>query len=431
MKKINSILLSLTVLMAVNLSAQVDVGCTSVNTPAAGAVLSPLSSVQPNYTRKNFGAALPANHPNPLFMLVTLGGDSIAQFNRNMANPFASGADETFNGGVISMANITPQPAAGNHEFCVITRIVGDTNPRNDTSCNTISYTGPITLSFESKSVVVNTPAPGTGNTLDLGTSLTNFTYKIKNNSSAAIPDGANLLMGFYIGSDIKAVQGATSGAWAVGADYDIVVSNPAAAPALPTVLGPFDLCAYTRMVGAVNDTICATYTMVGVIVSDFTPKKGQIGSTVKITGQGFDATPANNIVKFKGVAAKVVTASATELTVEVPTGAKSGTITVEVAGRTGTSGSNFVIDITSVDEVSNLTNNVFYNNNVVTYELNRALSSDDLNIKIFNASGQVVVDRKVSADEIGSSSIKINVESLTNGVYISDLNGVSYKFAK
>ncbi len=79
--------------------------------------------------------------------------------------------------------------------------------------------------------------------------------------------------------------------------------------------------------------------------VTSFSPTTGAAGTTVIITGTDFDPNPANNTVKFGGVAAIVTVASTTSLTVTVPNLAPSGTITVTTAAGTGTSGSIFIVN--------------------------------------------------------------------------------------
>ncbi len=56
-------------------------------------------------------------------------------------------------------------------------------------------------------------------------------------------------------------------------------------------------------------------------VVNSVSPLVGYEASTATITGTGFNATPANNIVHFGGALATVVTGSATSLTVAVPRG--------------------------------------------------------------------------------------------------------------
>ena len=62
------------------------------------------------------------------------------------------------------------------------------------------------------------------------------------------------------------------------------------------------------------------------------------IGAKIIITGSNFDTNPANDIVKVNGITAEVVSATATQLTIVIPAGTSSGTISVTVNGQTITS---------------------------------------------------------------------------------------------
>lgn len=64
-------------------------------------------------------------------------------------------------------------------------------------------------------------------------------------------------------------------------------------------------------------------------VINLFSPVSGAVGSTVTITGTGFAAAKANNIVFFGATQATVITASSTILTVKVPTGATYAAITI------------------------------------------------------------------------------------------------------
>ncbi|MFN5430799.1 MAG: FG-GAP-like repeat-containing protein [Cyclobacteriaceae bacterium] len=70
--------------------------------------------------------------------------------------------------------------------------------------------------------------------------------------------------------------------------------------------------------------------------ITGFTPTSGPVGTAVTITGTGFNSTPANNIVYFGAMRATVTAATATQLTVTVPTGATYQPITVLVSGLVG-----------------------------------------------------------------------------------------------
>ena len=73
-----------------------------------------------------------------------------------------------------------------------------------------------------------------------------------------------------------------------------------------------------------------------------FTPKQAGLLSTVTIQGQGFSSVASENIVRFNGVAATVVSASPNALVVEVPAGVSMGSISIRVGGNTTTSTSEF-----------------------------------------------------------------------------------------
>lgn len=64
-------------------------------------------------------------------------------------------------------------------------------------------------------------------------------------------------------------------------------------------------------------------------IITGFTPQRAAAGSNITITGSNFNTTAANNIVSFGAIRGSVVTASATSLTVTVPSGATFRPITV------------------------------------------------------------------------------------------------------
>lgn len=95
------------------------------------------------------------------------------------------------------------------------------------------------------------------------------------------------------------------------------------------------------------NFTVNSDTPAPGII--DFSPIKGNGADNVELTinGVNFSTTPANNTVKINGVDAGVPTkASATSLTVIVPSGSTTGKITVEVDGATGvaTTESDFTV---------------------------------------------------------------------------------------
>jgi YD repeat-containing protein len=80
------------------------------------------------------------------------------------------------------------------------------------------------------------------------------------------------------------------------------------------------------------------------VSVFGMTPSTGPVGTTVTITGTGFGPDLSSNTVRFNGTTAAVVAAAVSQLTVLVPTGATSGTISVTSPNGSATSDATFVV---------------------------------------------------------------------------------------
>ncbi len=77
-------------------------------------------------------------------------------------------------------------------------------------------------------------------------------------------------------------------------------------------------------------------------VISSFTPDSGPVKTAVTITGTGLTGATA---ITFDGVKATTFSVkSATEVTADVPTGAKTGAIAVTTAGGTATSAKTFTV---------------------------------------------------------------------------------------
>ncbi|MBI2566308.1 MAG: IPT/TIG domain-containing protein [Candidatus Schekmanbacteria bacterium] len=68
-------------------------------------------------------------------------------------------------------------------------------------------------------------------------------------------------------------------------------------------------------------------------VLDDISPATGAPGTQVTLFGHDLGATPAANRVSFAGVRANVLSATSSEVDIEVPMGAVSGPVAVEVAG--------------------------------------------------------------------------------------------------
>jgi YD repeat-containing protein len=66
-----------------------------------------------------------------------------------------------------------------------------------------------------------------------------------------------------------------------------------------------------------------------GVTIDSLSPNNGSIGTSVTIFGTGFSTTPGQNSVSFNGKAATVAASSTTTISTTVPTGATTGTVSV------------------------------------------------------------------------------------------------------
>jgi YD repeat-containing protein len=86
------------------------------------------------------------------------------------------------------------------------------------------------------------------------------------------------------------------------------------------------------------------------------TPLQAGAGATITIQGQGFSTTPGNNVVTIGGLAAAVVSATATTLVVTVPTGETGGQISVTVNGVAASSGPNLVFVVTPPPVINSIT---------------------------------------------------------------------------
>jgi hypothetical protein len=87
--------------------------------------------------------------------------------------------------------------------------------------------------------------------------------------------------------------------------------------------------------------------------ITSINPETGKVGRTVIITGNNFAGTPASNKVYFGAVAATVLSASSTQLIVNVPAGATYAPVTVTVGGQTATSPRPFRMQFNYSDTIS------------------------------------------------------------------------------
>ncbi|WP_299464298.1 IPT/TIG domain-containing protein [uncultured Microscilla sp.] len=152
-----------------------------------------------------------------------------------------------------------------------------------------------------------------------------------------------------------------------------------------------------TVEVGGKTATSTADFTIIenaaDLAIADFTPKSGIIGTEVTIIGVNFDPVAANNTVKFNGTEAVVTAATTTELKTNVPVGATTGKISVEVGDKIATSTADFTVTENATDPaIADFTPKEGAKDTVVTIFGNNFDAIADNNTVKFNGTVAVVI---------------------------------------
>ena len=105
---------------------------------------------------------------------------------------------------------------------------------------------------------------------------------------------------------------------------------------------------------GNVLHVVRSTYNPGSLAIFSSSPQRAAGGATITIYGQGFSTTPGNDVVKINGVSLTVLSATATQLVVQLPPGGTSGPISVTVGGVTAAlSGSFTSLPVPSISSVT------------------------------------------------------------------------------
>lgn len=141
--------------------------------------------------------------------------------------------------------------------------------------------------------------------------------------------------------------------------------------------------------------------------IRSFTPVSGEIGDNVTINGIGFSENISNNIVKFNGVQAEVVSGTQTSLNVIVPADATTGKISIELGCAFVATTDNFIIGSMGVND-SDLNQIKIYPNPTTGKVF---LSKSVKEISVYNVNGQkmpVVLTEK-----------SLNLSGFPAGIYL------------
>jgi hypothetical protein len=147
----------------------------------------------------------------------------------------------------------------------------------------------------------------------------------------------------FQVGSDstvyARIPSGATSGPITVAA-ADGTTPSSSGLGMVGTNGGNFTIFAPQFTPQTTHNTSVATTSPQAVpVIASFTPTSGAAGSKVTMVGKNFKGATG---VKIGGATAKFVVASGTKIVATVPSGAKSGHLSVTTSAGTGTSKSTF-----------------------------------------------------------------------------------------
>ena len=112
-------------------------------------------------------------------------------------------------------------------------------------------------------------------------------------------------------------------------------------------------------IVSACSDDDDDNASTVSPTITSFTPTSGVAETTVIITGTNFSTTASANTVTFNGTTATVSSATATQLTVAVPSGATTGKIAVTENSVSATSASDFTVTTATTADCSSATTQV------------------------------------------------------------------------
>lgn len=156
--------------------------------------------------------------------------------------------------------------------------------------------------------------------------------------------------------SDNTVTFNGTAATVSASSDTQLTVTVPSGA-----TTGKITVSVSGNSVTSTSDFTVTTTTSAAPTITGFSPTSGAVGVTVTITGTNFSTTVANNTVTFNGVAATVTAATATQLTVTVPTGATTGKIAVSVStsSTTATSTDDFTVTSSSTSDCSSSTTQV------------------------------------------------------------------------
>ena len=172
------------------------------------------------------------------------------------------------------------------------------------------------------------------------------------------------------------------------------------------------------------------TNTTAAPTITSFTPTSGQVGTSVVISGSGFEGSVQ---VNFNGVTAtNVVINSATQITARVPTGATTGLISVTTSGGTVTTTTNFTVTPTAAVtySVTNTLDSGLGSLRQAINDANATAGNDIINFNFATGSGPYIITLNSSLPNIlaASSSGSVTITGLGATLLTIDANKNNFR---
>lgn len=108
------------------------------------------------------------------------------------------------------------------------------------------------------------------------------------------------------------------------------------------TSTGSYTIVNYTTVTQPKTAVVDPTPVSVAPRIESIAPTQGMANDTVTITGLNYSTTPAEDVVKFNGIDATVISATATSIKVKAPATGTTGPVSVKVKNSDVTSGPTF-----------------------------------------------------------------------------------------
>lgn len=190
----------------------------------------------------------------------------------------------------------------------------------------TIGGTDVLNYTVNSPTQITATIGNGTSGVIavtadNTGTSAGIFTVNYAPSLPVIISGDVTVYPGTFKTYSIIPVSDATSYTWTLPSGWTGTSVTNSINVTAGTASGNISVTANNACGASPAQTLAVSVVQVPVI-SSFSPQSGPIGTSVTITGTGFNATPALNDVVFGTTRATVTSASTTSLTVTVPIGA-------------------------------------------------------------------------------------------------------------